>query len=67
MRIAPPDADTAGPWRFAVFADVQSAIDRVGDIYRRMAADPGLRFAIITGDLTEGGSKDRSSIAFRST
>ena len=57
LRIAPPDADTAGPWRFAVFADVQSAIDQVQDIYRRMAADPGLRFAIITGDLTEGGSE----------
>ena len=56
LRIAPPDADTAGPWRFAVFADVQSAIDRVQDIYSRMAQDPDIRFAIITGDLTEEGS-----------
>jgi 3',5'-cyclic-AMP phosphodiesterase len=57
LRIAPADADTAGPWRFAVFADVQSAIDEVQDIYRRMAEDPGLRFAVITGDLTETGSE----------
>jgi len=57
LRIAPADADTAGPWRFAVFGDVQEAIDRVQDIYRRMAQDPGLRFAIITGDLTERGSE----------
>lgn len=56
LRIAPADADVAGRWRFAVFADVQSAIDRVGDIYRRMSQDPDIRFAIITGDLTETGS-----------
>jgi Icc protein len=58
LRIAPADADTPGPWRFAVFADVQSAIDQVQDIYRLMAEDPGLRFAIVTGDLTEEGSDE---------
>ena len=59
LRIAPADADTVGPWRFAVFADVQSAIDRVQDIYRRMADDADIRFAIITGDLTETGSDEQ--------
>lgn len=58
LRIAPADADIRGPWRFAVFADVQSAIDQVQDIYRLMAEDPGIRFAIITGDLTEQGSDE---------
>jgi predicted phosphodiesterase len=57
LRIAPADADTAGPWRFVVFGDVQEAIDRVQDIYRRMAQDPAVRFAIINGDLTESGSE----------
>jgi hypothetical protein len=56
LRIAPPDADTDVPWRFGVFADVQSAIDRVQDIYQRMAADPSLRFVVMSGDLTETGS-----------
>jgi 3',5'-cyclic-AMP phosphodiesterase len=57
LRIAPPDAADARPWRFAVFADVQEAIDRVQDIYRRMAADPTIRFVVMSGDLTERGSE----------
>jgi 3',5'-cyclic-AMP phosphodiesterase len=56
LRIAPSDPDVAGTWRFAVFADVQEAIDRVQEIYRRMSADPGIRFAIFCGDLTSTGT-----------
>ena len=56
LRIAPADADAGGPFRFAVYGDVQEAIDRVQDIYRRMAEDPSIRFALIVGDLTEQGS-----------
>jgi 3',5'-cyclic AMP phosphodiesterase CpdA len=56
VRIAPPDVSATAPWRFAVFADVQEAINDVQDIYRRMSQDPGLRFAIMSGDLTQQGT-----------
>jgi len=56
FRISPADADAGGPFRFAVYGDVQEAIDSVQDIYRRMAEDPTIRFALIVGDLTEQGS-----------
>lgn len=56
LDIAPPDIDDMRTWRFAIYADVQERIDGVQDIYRRMAADPSLRFALISGDLTESGT-----------
>jgi 3',5'-cyclic-AMP phosphodiesterase len=56
LRITSLDAADPEPWRFAVFADVQEAIDGVQDIYRRMAADPSIRFVVMSGDLTENGS-----------
>lgn len=59
LRIAPPDTAAAGPWRFAVFADVQEAIDRVQDIYRRMSQDVGIRFAVMSGDLTSRGTPEQ--------
>lgn len=51
------DERTVEPFRFAVFGDVQDAIDRVGDVYARMNEEPGLRFALIVGDLTEQGEE----------
>ena len=59
LRIAPADTGATEPWRFAVFADVQGAIDRVQDIYRRMSEDPGIRFVVISGDLTEAGTPEQ--------
>ena len=59
LRIAPPDAAEAGPWRFAVFGDVQEAIDSVQDIYRRMAQDGGIRFVVMAGDQTERGTPEQ--------
>lgn len=58
LTVAPPDSVDTAPWRFAVLADVQTAIDEVQDIYRRMAADPSIRFVVFAGDLTEEGSRD---------
>jgi 3',5'-cyclic AMP phosphodiesterase CpdA len=58
LRFSPPDAEVTQPWRFAVFADVQEDIDRVQDIYRRMNQDPGIRFAVMSGDLTSRGGRD---------
>lgn len=57
LRLSTPDAEDPSPFRYAVFADVQSAIDRVQDIYRRMNRDPALRFVVMSGDLTDQGTK----------
>ncbi|MET0388477.1 MAG: metallophosphoesterase [Polyangiales bacterium] len=51
-----PDAEDEAPFRFAVFADVQEAIDTVQDIYRRMNETPMLRFVLMSGDLTSQGT-----------
>lgn len=58
FTVGPPDAQASAPFRFAVFGDVQDAIDRVGDVYARMNLDPALRFVLIAGDLTEQGGAD---------
>ncbi|HEU4410954.1 MAG TPA: metallophosphoesterase [Polyangiaceae bacterium] len=57
LSLAPPDAADESPYRFAVFADVQERIDEVQDIYAKMNEDPSIRFALISGDLTDQGSR----------
>jgi len=59
LTVAPPDWETARPFRFAALADVQEALPRVGDIYARMNEDPSLRFIFFGGDLTESGGRDQ--------
>ncbi len=59
LTVAPPDWETARPFRFAAFADVQEALPRVGDIYARMNEDPSLRFIVFSGDLTESGTREQ--------
>jgi hypothetical protein len=59
LRVAPPDADTRGPLRFAVMSDVQEAIASVGDIYARVNAEPGVRFLLGAGDLTQRGYEEQ--------
>jgi Icc protein len=54
--VAPPDTGIPGAFQFAVLSDVQEAIDRVQDIYRRIAAEPGVEFLLGAGDLTERGT-----------
>jgi predicted phosphodiesterase len=56
LTVAPPRWDLPEPFRFAALADVQEALPRVGDIYRRINADPTLRFIYFSGDLTERGT-----------
>lgn len=48
--------EPAGSWRFAVLSDIQEAIDRVQDIYKRMNADPSISFVVSAGDLTTQGT-----------
>jgi predicted phosphodiesterase len=59
LMVAPPGWDAAQPFRFAALADVQEALPRVEDIYRRMNEDPSLRFIFFSGDLTEQGSREQ--------
>ena len=56
LRIAPDDSEGEEHWRFAIFADVQSRIDGVQDLFKRLGEEPGIRFGLISGDLTEMGS-----------
>ncbi|WP_428264290.1 metallophosphoesterase family protein [Haliangium sp.] len=61
LRVAPADVDRIAadePWRFAVMGDIQSAMDRVDDIFARINLDPTIRFVASTGDITEGGKGD---------
>lgn len=55
LRLVADDADDLAPWRFAVFADVQEAIDDVQEIFARIDREEP-RFALIAGDLTEQGT-----------
>jgi 3',5'-cyclic AMP phosphodiesterase CpdA len=59
LTVAPPLWNQPMPFRFAALADVQEALPRVGDIYRRINADPTLRFIFFSGDLTQRGSVEQ--------
>lgn len=56
LTLAPPDAADTAPFRFAVMADVQEALDEVQDIYAVMREDPTIRFVLMSGDLTRRGT-----------
>lgn len=58
LVLAAPDADADAPFQFLVFADVQDAIDRVQDIFRRMNTETEARFVMMAGDITERGAAD---------
>jgi 3',5'-cyclic-AMP phosphodiesterase len=56
FRLASPDVNDRGTFKFGLLSDVQEAVDRVQDIYRTVNAEPDLRFLLGAGDLTERGS-----------
>ncbi len=58
LRMAPPDVDQPGRYRFGVLSDVQEAIDRVGDIHRKINETPDVRFVLGIGDLTQRGKRE---------
>jgi Icc-related predicted phosphoesterase len=58
LTVAPPDASTPGAFRFAAMADVQEAIGKVQDVYRRINEDPRIRFVVFDGDLTQWGNTE---------
>lgn len=59
LSVAPPDWEAALPFRFAALADVQEALPKVEDIFRRMNEDATLRFIFFSGDLTERGGTEQ--------
>lgn len=58
LSIHAPDEADISPFRFAIYADVQEALPRVQDIYRKMNEMPDIRFALISGDLTSRGTPE---------
>lgn len=58
MVLRTDDWNVTEGFRFVVYADVQSKIGEVQDIYDAMKLDPSIRFGLISGDLTEQGSRD---------
>ena len=55
LTVAPPDAGDLAPWRFAAMADIQNALPEVHQVFDRIEQEPGIRFVIFMGDLTERG------------
>jgi 3',5'-cyclic-AMP phosphodiesterase len=56
FRFAPPDYRDRAVFQFALMSDVQEAIDRVQDIYRRVNEE-NVRFLLGAGDLTRRGTR----------
>lgn len=57
VRLTSPEPPEGTPWKFAVFADVQRAIDSIQDIYDAMNEE-SLEFCLISGDLTPNGTRE---------
>lgn len=57
LHAIPPTTEEAASFRFAVLSDIQEAIVNVGDVYRRIAAEPQLDFVLSAGDLTQQGTR----------
>ena len=58
LAVRAPD-EAPGPFRFAVLADVQEAIDGVQKIFTRLNEEPNVRFLLFTGDLTQRGTREQ--------
>lgn len=57
LRVAPPDADDPGPFRFAMMGDIQEAVDHVEDVFDKINETAGVRFVACQGDLTRRGTR----------
>jgi hypothetical protein len=68
LQVRPKDLHSAEPFQFIALADVQEAIDEVGDVFAKMNEQEGARFAMFSGDITQrGGEKElvRFQLALR--
>jgi len=59
LSFMPANAARGGSFRFALLSDVQEALDRVGDIFERINAEPDVSFLFGAGDLTEQGTHEQ--------
>jgi predicted phosphodiesterase len=59
VRIADPGREATQPFRIALLSDVQEAIDRVSDLYRRINDEAEVEFLLGAGDLTERGTREQ--------
>jgi predicted phosphodiesterase len=59
LRLSVPGATSDGAFRFALMSDVQEAIGRVGDLFRRMNEEADVDFLLGAGDLTENGTEEQ--------
>ena len=58
LEIAPPDAALRARFRFAAMADIQTALPSVDEVFARINAEPGVRFVVSMGDITEASRVD---------
>lgn len=58
LEVAAPDQGTLAPFEFLAFADVQDAIEDVGEIFARMNRQEFARFVMLTGDISERGRRE---------
>jgi hypothetical protein len=56
IDIGPADPKLEEPFEFIALADVQEAIDDVGDVFAKVNEQRGARFVMFSGDITERGS-----------
>jgi predicted phosphodiesterase len=57
LRVSAPGTTTAEPFVFLAFADVQDALDDVGDVFSKMNRESDAAFVIMAGDITERGTR----------
>jgi hypothetical protein len=55
LKVAPPDWNEEGAYRFANMGDIQTAMDSVHEVFEEISRTPNLRFVMSTGDVTEKG------------
>ncbi len=55
IQIAPPDWQDEEAFLFADMGDIQTAMNRVDDVFAAISAEPNLRFVMSTGDVVETG------------
>lgn len=53
LRVAPPDADTPGPFRVAAMADIQTALPNVDEVFDMIDGVSDVRFVVAMGDITQ--------------
>ena len=59
LHLAPPGGDLARPFRFAALGDVQNGVDTVGELFARIAQEPGVELVLGMGDSTQEGTAEQ--------